>query len=381
MSKIRSVYPSQWTDENFVTCSPLARLLALAIRNEADDNGIFCWRPLQLKMRCLPADNCDVTALLDELVRTEQVYPYELDGKQYGLIRGFTRWQHPTRPYYAYPVPEELPEGYKLAGAPREDKKRSPKEHTAVRDESMKETSPAAGTQPETPGNAVSAGDLFTAPRVLPPHSGGAESPGEHTLGKQESPGEHTPGTARTVSAVRSGPHSSLLSPARREEEIGGMDRRKGGEREGGMHKASPSALPSPRRDPLDPYPVLKEFYPVLMEHLREHHPNYRVPAGGTQVHWESRKVLADLVRLDGFPETDVAACLDWLFTASHPDADFWRKQVQGIKPLRVARGTEMTKFGKIHEQWLGRNGEKGRDRACKVTYAADDPFAIPADG
>ena len=56
MPRIRSVHPGQWTDENFVSCRPTARLLALGLRNEADDQGIFEWKPLTLKMRLFAAD-------------------------------------------------------------------------------------------------------------------------------------------------------------------------------------------------------------------------------------------------------------------------------------------------------------------------------------
>ena len=57
MARIRSLHPGQWTDEAFVAVSPLARLLALGLRNEADDEGVFPWKPVTLRMRLLPADN------------------------------------------------------------------------------------------------------------------------------------------------------------------------------------------------------------------------------------------------------------------------------------------------------------------------------------
>jgi hypothetical protein len=49
--RIRSLHPEQFTDDQFVSCSPLARLLALGVRNQSDDNGIFEWNPVKLKMR------------------------------------------------------------------------------------------------------------------------------------------------------------------------------------------------------------------------------------------------------------------------------------------------------------------------------------------
>ncbi|MBK6743610.1 MAG: hypothetical protein IPG66_11790 [Hydrogenophilales bacterium] len=115
MSRIRSVHPEQWSDEQFVYCSPLARLLAIGIRNEADDNGIFEWNLFRLKVRILPGDNCDMAALLDELLASNQVHRYEVDGKAYGLIRNFQRFQSAKKPTFKYPLPLidiHLPAGY-----------------------------------------------------------------------------------------------------------------------------------------------------------------------------------------------------------------------------------------------------------------------------
>lgn len=111
MARIRSVHPGQWTAGDFLECSPLARLLALALRNQADDNGIFRWKPKTIKAECLPADNCDIDALLAELTANEQVKRYTIDGKEYGLIVDFTQWQRPKKPKYVHPIPDWFPTG------------------------------------------------------------------------------------------------------------------------------------------------------------------------------------------------------------------------------------------------------------------------------
>ena len=108
MARIRSLHPTQWTDEEFVTCSPLARLLALGLRNEADDQGVFEWKPLTLKMRLLPADGADVGELLAELEESGQVRRFEAGGKRYGAIRNFGKFQSPKKPTAQYPLPNEL---------------------------------------------------------------------------------------------------------------------------------------------------------------------------------------------------------------------------------------------------------------------------------
>lgn len=103
MARIRSVHPSQWTDEAFATLSPLAHLLAIGLRNEADDGGVFEWRPVQIKMRLLPLYDCDVALLLAELAGNDIVREYEHGGKQYGAIRNFCRYQSPDKPRLVYP--------------------------------------------------------------------------------------------------------------------------------------------------------------------------------------------------------------------------------------------------------------------------------------
>jgi len=108
MARIRSTHPTQWTDEAFVTCSMAARLLAIAIRNDADDNGIFEWKPLQLKMRLFPADNLNIEELLDELVETNQVMSAEIDGRKYGAIRNFTKFQRPKKPNSVHPMNDQF---------------------------------------------------------------------------------------------------------------------------------------------------------------------------------------------------------------------------------------------------------------------------------
>nr|WP_295828277.1 hypothetical protein [uncultured Azospirillum sp.] len=110
MARIRSCFPGQWTDEDFVECSPLARLLVIGLRNEADDQGVFEWKPRALKMRLLPADDINVSDLLEELAAHRQVMPYEVDGKAYGAIRNFVLWQRPKKPKAIHPVTPEVRE-------------------------------------------------------------------------------------------------------------------------------------------------------------------------------------------------------------------------------------------------------------------------------
>lgn len=123
MGRIRSTHPDQWTDEAFVSCSPLARLFGLALRNIADDNGIFPWKPMQLRWQLLPNDNVDANELLCELLDTNQVMRFDADDGTFGMIRNFARFQSPQRPSFKYPTPTEssLTIGYKFHDMYRND--------------------------------------------------------------------------------------------------------------------------------------------------------------------------------------------------------------------------------------------------------------------
>lgn len=98
MARIRSVHPGLWTDDNFVTLSLAARLFLIGMWNEADDYGLFEWKPLRLKMRLSPADAIDASALMDELADGGFLVRLERDGKQYGAVKNFRKFQRPQRP-------------------------------------------------------------------------------------------------------------------------------------------------------------------------------------------------------------------------------------------------------------------------------------------
>ena len=68
MPKIRALKPSFFTDERIVELSPLARLLYQGMWVYACDNGHLEDKPRQLKLRILPADDCNVSELLSEVV-------------------------------------------------------------------------------------------------------------------------------------------------------------------------------------------------------------------------------------------------------------------------------------------------------------------------
>jgi hypothetical protein len=117
MARIRSVHPGLFTDEAYVSVSVLARYLAIGIWTEADDQGVFEWKPISFKMRILPVDGCDVTFLLSELEGANIIGRFMVDNVTYGAIRNFQKYQRPKKPQQRFPLPEEWrkyvsPEGH-----------------------------------------------------------------------------------------------------------------------------------------------------------------------------------------------------------------------------------------------------------------------------
>jgi len=102
MARIRSVHPGLFTDEAFVSVSMAARILLIGLWTEADDGGVFEWKPVQIKMRLFPADAVDIPALLAELLAANIVMGFSLDGRSYGALRNFMVYQRPKSPKFVH---------------------------------------------------------------------------------------------------------------------------------------------------------------------------------------------------------------------------------------------------------------------------------------
>jgi hypothetical protein len=93
MARIRTIKPDFFTSEDIVGLSPLARLLFIATWCEADREGRIVWRPKTLKLRYLPADDCDIDALAAELTDGGLVEVYQVDSQEFAVVTSFTRHQ------------------------------------------------------------------------------------------------------------------------------------------------------------------------------------------------------------------------------------------------------------------------------------------------
>lgn len=110
MARIRSLHPGFWTDEANLRLSaecPMALLVLQGLWGEADDHGLFEWKPYTLKTRILPAAAIDFGALLSALADADAIKKVVMNGRELGAIRNFMLWQRPRRPTFVHPIDDE----------------------------------------------------------------------------------------------------------------------------------------------------------------------------------------------------------------------------------------------------------------------------------
>ena len=88
MARIRTVKPEFWTDPVMVGLTPLARLFYIGTWNfSMCDQGHLEDDPFRLKLQILPVEDCDVAALIDELVDAGRLARLTVDGGAYLHVR------------------------------------------------------------------------------------------------------------------------------------------------------------------------------------------------------------------------------------------------------------------------------------------------------
>lgn len=108
MARIRSIHPGLFTDEAFASLSEAAQVFLMGIWTEADDQGVFEWKPITLRMRLRPTKDGDVEPLLAELCTANSIMSYELNGRKYGLVRNFRKFQRPKKPNSVHLLPDQF---------------------------------------------------------------------------------------------------------------------------------------------------------------------------------------------------------------------------------------------------------------------------------
>lgn len=100
MPRIRTIKPEFWQNESLATSSLHARLLAIALLNQADDKGYFLANHNLVRAACFPfeEDSKNVLGGLLELSEIGYIEIRNCDGKQIGRICKFLDHQRIDKP-------------------------------------------------------------------------------------------------------------------------------------------------------------------------------------------------------------------------------------------------------------------------------------------
>jgi len=108
MARIRSVHPGLASDESYMSMSMAAKAAWPLLWMECDDKGVFEWKPIVLKARIFPADNVNFADILSEWEGLNCVRQFTVDGKTYGAVRNFRKFQRPKTPNDVHPITAEI---------------------------------------------------------------------------------------------------------------------------------------------------------------------------------------------------------------------------------------------------------------------------------
>jgi hypothetical protein len=94
MARIRTIKPEFFTSADICDLTPLTRLVYISLWCEADREGKLIWNQKTIKLRFFPADNKDeFNESISELLDSDLIEIYKIDGKEYCIIPSFTKHQ------------------------------------------------------------------------------------------------------------------------------------------------------------------------------------------------------------------------------------------------------------------------------------------------
>ena len=103
--RARNIKPGFFRDEQLIQVPPLGRLLFAGLWCLADREGRLLDRPAQIKWDVLPADDCDINALLAELATRGFIRRYAVNGTRYIEVTRFLAHQNPHHKEKASLIP------------------------------------------------------------------------------------------------------------------------------------------------------------------------------------------------------------------------------------------------------------------------------------
>lgn len=108
MARIRSIHPGFFTDDEIAELSDSATLFLIGLMTQADDQGVFEWKPAQLRIRLRPCKDGSADVLLSELEAAKRIKAFDIEGRKHGAIRNFRRYQKPKTPNALYVITPDI---------------------------------------------------------------------------------------------------------------------------------------------------------------------------------------------------------------------------------------------------------------------------------
>jgi hypothetical protein len=120
VSRLRTLKPGFFLDDELAECPPLTRLLFAGLWVIADREGRLEDRPKRIKTETLPYDDCDVDAMLGELCERGFIVRYESGGRRFIAIPTWAKHQSPHVKEAASTIPAPDGPGASRVQAPDE---------------------------------------------------------------------------------------------------------------------------------------------------------------------------------------------------------------------------------------------------------------------
>ena len=126
MARTRNIKPGFFTNPELLQCQPLSRILFAGLWCYADREGRLQDRPSKFKIEILPADPCDIEALLAELLNVGLIVRYQSDAGPLVAVPSFGKHQNPhvKEPPSTLPAPDLNRASTRQARKPRQGRAR-----------------------------------------------------------------------------------------------------------------------------------------------------------------------------------------------------------------------------------------------------------------
>ncbi len=143
MSRIRTIKPEFFLDDELAELPPLTRLLFIGLWTIADCAGCLHDRPRRIKAQVLPFDDCDPEHMLQDLHRSNFILRYRVANEAYIKVVNFNKHQRlsglEAQSISHIPQPEKVEEQPKQAEEAMEKHSRSDEEAANVQEWKGKE--------------------------------------------------------------------------------------------------------------------------------------------------------------------------------------------------------------------------------------------------